>query len=77
MSVHDFKLELAALINKHSLENGSDTPDWILATYLVHCLDVFDKALGSRERWYSRPLRRDRPGTPGDAPTPANEPSET
>lgn len=29
--MHNFRKELQTLINKNSLENGSDTPDFILA----------------------------------------------
>lgn len=41
-------------INKHSIENGSDTPDFILAEYLTDCLRAFDKATIRREEWYGR-----------------------
>lgn len=41
-------------INKVSAENGSDTPDFILAEYLTDCLASFDKALVAREKWYDR-----------------------
>lgn len=51
----DFRKELEALLNKHSRENASDTPDFILATYLGGCLDAYDNAVRERERWYSRP----------------------
>ena len=43
-----FEKELADLINKYSLENGSDTPDWILAEYVEGCLDNFNLALSRR-----------------------------
>jgi len=46
----DFKKELTVLINRHSLENGSDTPDFILADYLSHCLSVFDDAVKLRTK---------------------------
>jgi hypothetical protein len=46
-----FRTELAAAINRHSKENGSDTPDYILAEYLEHCLYVFDHAVHAREMW--------------------------
>jgi len=48
----EFREELASLINRHSAENGSDTPDFILAEYLSNCLDNFDHALQARIRWY-------------------------
>lgn len=49
-----FKSELETLINRHSMENGSNTPDFILATFMAECLASFDLATRSREAWYSR-----------------------
>lgn len=45
--------ELVSLLNRYSAENGSDTPDFILATYLLACLAAFDVAVRKRARWYS------------------------
>jgi len=53
-----FRKELEELINRYSLENGSDTPDFILADYLVMCLETFDKILQLREQWYGRDIKR-------------------
>lgn len=50
----EFRKELERLINGHSRENESDTPDFILADYLNDCLDAFDKAANAREKWYGR-----------------------
>lgn len=50
-----FEQELAALINRYSEEHGSDTPDFILARYLVLCLTTFASTVEARERWYGRP----------------------
>jgi hypothetical protein len=50
----DFRDELQSLINKHSQENGSDTPDFILAAYLDDCLKAFNVAVQNRETWYGR-----------------------
>lgn len=49
-----FRKEIEETINKHSLENGSDTPDFILANYLAECLTAFDRAVLAREKWYGR-----------------------
>ena len=49
-----FRKELEGLINRHSMENGSDTPDFILAGYMADCLDAFDAAMTAREIWYGR-----------------------
>ncbi len=48
----DFEKELRNLINMNSIENESDTPDWILAQYLTGCLDIFAKTTKQRDKWY-------------------------
>jgi hypothetical protein len=48
-----FKKELAELINKYSMENGSDTPDFILASYLIGCLDNYAKIVNERDGWFN------------------------
>jgi len=53
----EFEKELAALINKHSLENDSNTPDFILAHYLRRCLESFNNTSVTREKWYGKSLR--------------------
>ena len=47
-----FQEKLRDLINFESRENGSDTPDFILAQYLMSCLLTFDKTVRDRDRWY-------------------------
>ena len=49
-----FKRELESLINYHSQENNSNTPDFILAEYIMGCLDAFDKATNKRTKWYKQ-----------------------
>ena len=49
-----FREEIESVINRYSMENGSHTPDFILAEYLISCLMSFDKAVISREKWYGR-----------------------
>lgn len=46
--------EIQAAINRSNAENGSDTPDFILAEYLLGCLAAYDKAVTAREKWYGR-----------------------
>lgn len=48
-----FREELESLINIHSKENASNTPDFILADYLQVCLNAFDMAVNARDAWYS------------------------
>lgn len=50
MKEESFRQKLQELINMCSLENASDTPDYILATYLVSCLQAFDTAVLQRAR---------------------------
>lgn len=44
--------EVSALLNKHSRENESDTPDFILAEYLMRALESYEKAISDRDRWH-------------------------
>lgn len=64
----EFRRDLAALLTSHSVEGGSNTPDYILAQYLQDCLSAFDKAVNHREAWHGRPFDN------GDAPPPPREP---
>ena len=49
-----FERQLAAIINAQSLENDSNTPDHILASYLKQCLDSFNHAVNARELWHGK-----------------------
>lgn len=49
-----FEEQLRQLINRESLENKSDTPDFILAEYMAACLDAFNKAVNRRTVWKGR-----------------------
>jgi hypothetical protein len=44
--------ELARLLNRHSAENVSNTPDFILARVLIDALDAFNRSVRWRARWY-------------------------
>lgn len=50
----NFEADLKNLINRYSKENGSNTPDFILAKHLSVCLGAFDSATKEREAWYGR-----------------------
>ena len=47
----EFTRALAALVNCHSRENGSDTPDYLLADYLMGCLRAYEAATVARDKW--------------------------
>lgn len=55
-----FRDELQSLINRMSRENLSNTPDFILATFMRDCLLAFEEGVRSRDRWYGIAPR---PGT--------------
>jgi hypothetical protein len=44
--------DLESLINRHSLENDSNTPDFILASHLKKSLDSLNKTIQLRDDWY-------------------------
>ncbi len=44
--------ELTSLLNKECLENESDTPDFVLAKYLLNCLASYNAAVKSRDKYW-------------------------
>jgi hypothetical protein len=48
-----FEKELSRLINVHSCENDSDTPNFILAAYLSDCLAAYNRATQWSVKWHS------------------------
>lgn len=46
--------EMESLLNRYSAESGSNTPDFILAEYVMQCLKSFNAAVCAREAWYGR-----------------------
>lgn len=50
-----FRRELAEVINRYSQENSSGTPDFILADYLIRCLETFNTIMAMRRAWYGEP----------------------
>lgn len=69
------RYEIEKAVNRVSAENGSNTPDFILADYLVSCLAAFDRAVTHRERWYGYRMRPAMPDSiqrepESDAPIP-------
>ncbi len=49
--------ELEVLINKYSQENISDTPDFILARFMLSCLNAWNIGIQQRETWHGRDAR--------------------
>lgn len=44
--------ELADLLNKYSRENASNTPDFLLAEYLMDCLRAYERVVEQNRRWH-------------------------
>lgn len=51
------KKEITAVLNRYGQEGASNTPDFILAQYLLGCLAAFNTAVQQRETWYGRDAR--------------------
>lgn len=52
-----FMSELQTLINRHSIENESNTPDFLLAEYLLGCLSIYEHTVVKRDQWYGQTPR--------------------
>jgi hypothetical protein len=46
-----FTKTLEALLNRHSVDNETSTPDFILAEYLTDCLEAYEKLIKARYTW--------------------------
>jgi len=55
-----FEDELRDLINRHSQEGASNTPDFVLARYLVACLEAWEDAIERRDDWHTKELKEER-----------------
>lgn len=49
MAEVNFRTELTRIINKFSKENGSNTPDFLLANFLIGVMDVYDLTVRRRD----------------------------
>jgi len=49
----NLRKDIESALNSCCAENISNTPDFILAEYLIACLSAFDSATKSRDKWYS------------------------
>lgn len=47
--------DLARVLNRHSVENGTNTPDFILAEYLKRCLQAATFLINRRTHWWGLP----------------------
>ena len=50
----ELERDFSDVINKHCLENLSNTPDFILARFLISSIINFSTTSKSREKWYGK-----------------------
>ena len=50
----DFSRDLESLINRYSKENESNTPDFLLANFMIGCMASFNNTVNAREAWHGR-----------------------
>ena len=50
----ELEREIQSALNRHSAENASNTPDFILAQFLMGCLAAFNEGVHRRDQWYNR-----------------------
>ena len=70
MKPHDLRIDIGDVLNRYSAENGSNTPDYILADYLLACLAAYDAAVTKRAAWHGHA-----PLVTRDVPSPEGTPS--
>jgi hypothetical protein len=48
----EFKKDLENLLNKYSIDNDCNTPDFILAEHLVGCIEILKQTNFKNHRWH-------------------------
>jgi len=48
--MNTLRQDITTALNRHSAEQNSNTPDFILAEYLIDCLAAYDRATAARHR---------------------------
>ena len=56
----DFQKDLEGLLNIHSIENRTDTPDFILAEYVVESLRALEHHHHAKKCWFSPEMKNPR-----------------
>ena len=49
--------EFAEVINRNSLEEGSNTPDYVLAKMLVDTLAIYNEIVQTKEQWHKHIIK--------------------
>lgn len=53
---HNFEKDLEQLINRYSMESGSNTPDFLLTSFLKRCLENWNQTVKERDQWFGGSL---------------------
>lgn len=64
----NFEIELEHLLNRFNEEAASNTPDFILASYMLRCLQAWNVCVTAREQWYGRSPKSGGPEAMVDLP---------
>ena len=54
------KQELTELLNRHSRESASNTPDFALANFMLSVLEAGEELIRTREVWHDSSYRLDK-----------------
>ncbi len=57
MTKEQMLVDLESAINRNSRENVSNTPDFLLAEYLMGALEAYERIHAANEKWYGKELR--------------------
>lgn len=68
ISTVEFEKELTVLLNRFSIDTKCQTPDFLLAEFLVRNINLYALVIDERERWFGR--------TPSEGPQPLEQPKE-
>jgi len=69
----NLKREISSVLNKYSQENRSNTPDFILAEYMLGCLTVYENTISMRNNWFTKDVIRTLPDNMDLIPGKKNE----
>ena len=54
--MEEIEKEITEIFNKHGLDTITDTPDYILADYVMTSLYAYLKAKGNTEKWFGKKI---------------------
>jgi len=52
-NIEKFRTQVRGILNSLSIDTECDTPDFILADYLVNCLQNYHETIKLRDKWHT------------------------